>query len=69
MDHDGHFVLFFARPEPHESDCACPADGLTWDDPDPGEDAVPYQSVELFVQPVDAELSVGYSPFAEAARS
>jgi hypothetical protein len=50
-------------------DCACPADGLEMPEEAGRLGAVKMQSVRLFLQPVDEEHSVGYSPFAQAARS
>lgn len=51
------------------SDCACPADGLHGVSAVEDPEGSLYQSTRLFLQPLDEEYSVGYTPFALAGRS
>jgi hypothetical protein len=54
----------YRRARSLSDDCACPADGLTVTEAQPVEDETLLQAVRLFLQPVDEEYQVGYSPFA-----
>jgi len=50
------------------NDCACPADGLVAPNKTAEVEELPHQCVRLFLQPVDTEFFVGYSPFVPVGR-
>jgi hypothetical protein len=50
------------------NDCACPADGLAAPNKTAEVEELPHQCVRLFLQPVDTEFFVGYSPFVPVGR-
>jgi hypothetical protein len=53
----------FASLPADDNDCACPADGLSLPPAASSADEDLLRSVRLFLEPIDDEYWVGYSPF------
>lgn len=64
----GLYVLYLDIPSTAgDDDCACPADGLDWDEPTAPAGGL-YQAAPLHLEPLDTDFAVGYSPFVAAGR-